>query len=122
VRLRRPIWLTSLTLLCRCVLTVYGAYGYRYPSTFSAPRFSLLDRGVTFAVAHVRGGGELGAKWREEGRLLHKMNSIRDYLACARHLIGTGWTTAAQVSRVTESASLANPRDSSPAWARRLAA
>jgi oligopeptidase B len=60
---------------------------------FSIPRLSLLDRGVVFAVAHVRGGGEMGRRWYDEGKLFHKQNTFSDFAACARHLIATGWTT-----------------------------
>jgi hypothetical protein len=61
---------------------------------FSIPRLSLLDRGVGFAVAHVRGGGEMGRRWYDEGKLLRKTNTFTDFVACARHLAATGWTSA----------------------------
>ena len=60
---------------------------------FSTFRLSLLDRGVVFGVAHVRGGGELGRHWYEDGKLAHKGNSFTDFVACARHLVSTGRTT-----------------------------
>ena len=60
---------------------------------FSTFRLSLLDRGVVFAIAHVRGGGELGRHWYEDGKLAHKGNSFTDFVACARHLVATGRTT-----------------------------
>jgi oligopeptidase B len=74
-----------------CVLYAYGAYERTADMGFSAHRLSLLDRGVSYAVAHVRGGGELGKHWHESGRLSKKQNSIDDYLACARHLIERGY-------------------------------
>jgi len=61
---------------------------------FSVPRLSLVDRGVVFAVAHVRGGGELGRAWYEQGKLLAKKNTFTDFVACARHLVKAGWTSA----------------------------
>jgi oligopeptidase B len=54
----------------------------------------MLDRGVGFAVAHVRGGGEMGRHWYDDGKLLHKTNTFTDFVACARHLVKTGWTSA----------------------------
>ncbi|MGH9019842.1 MAG: prolyl oligopeptidase family serine peptidase, partial [Acidimicrobiales bacterium] len=62
---------------------------------FSVARLSLLERGVAFAVAHVRGGGELGRRWYEMGRLAHKPTSFSDFVCVARHLVDTGWTTPA---------------------------
>ncbi|SDP97560.1 S9 family peptidase [Lentzea jiangxiensis] len=72
----------------------YGAYGTSLDPAFSVARLSLLDRGFVFAVAHVRGGGELGGHWHEQGRLLAKRNSFTDFVACARHLVADGWTSA----------------------------
>jgi oligopeptidase B len=66
--------------------------------TFSASRVSLLDRGVAFAIAHVRGGGELGRAWYEGGKLLHKRNTFTDFVACAEHLVAEGWTTPDQLA------------------------
>ncbi len=71
----------------------YGAYEMSIDPYFSVARLSLLDRGAGFAIAHVRGGGEMGRRWYDEGKLFHKQNSFSDFAACARHLIGTGWTT-----------------------------
>ncbi|NNU26573.1 prolyl oligopeptidase family serine peptidase [Isoptericola sediminis] len=71
----------------------YGAYEISVDPFFSVPRLSLLDRGVVFAVAHVRGGGELGRAWYEGGRLEHKRNTFTDFVACARHLVDAGWTS-----------------------------
>ncbi len=61
---------------------------------FSIARLSLLDRGIGFAIAHVRGGGEMGRRWYDEGKLLHKTNTFTDFVACARHLVAEGWTSA----------------------------
>jgi oligopeptidase B len=70
----------------------YGAYGVSAPVGFSAERLSLLDRGVVYAVAHVRGGGELGEAWHEAGSLLSKRNSLTDFISAAEHLIAEGYT------------------------------
>lgn len=92
-----------ISLVCRkeaaagpapCVLYGYGSYEASMDPWFAIPRLSLLDRGVVFAVAHVRGGGELGRRWYEEGKLLAKRNTFTDFLACARHLVATGWTAS----------------------------
>jgi oligopeptidase B len=65
----------------------YGSYGAPYPATFSHARLSLLDRGVICAIAHVRGGGELGKKWHDGGRMSHKRNTFTDFIACGEHLV-----------------------------------
>lgn len=70
----------------------YGAYEVSIDPTFSVSRVSLLDRGVVFAIAHVRGGGELGRRWYEQGKLLAKVNTFTDFVTCARHLVDEGWT------------------------------
>jgi oligopeptidase B len=74
------------------VLTGYGAYGIPYPVTFSSNRVSLLDRGVTVAVAHVRGGGDLGKRWHDQGRMLAKRTTFTDFITCAEHLVAAGYT------------------------------
>ena len=71
----------------------YGSYEHSIEPGFSVPRLSELDRGVVFAVAHVRGGGEMGRQWYEDGKLLHKRNTFTDFVDCARHLIDNGYTT-----------------------------
>ena len=71
----------------------YGAYEASMDPGFSIPRLSLLDRGVTFAIAHVRGGGEMGRSWYEDGKLLHKRNTFTDFIAAADHLIELGYTS-----------------------------
>jgi oligopeptidase B len=70
----------------------YGSYEHSIDPTFSSARVSLLDRGVVFAIAHVRGGGELGRPWYDDGKLLHKRNTFTDFIACAEHLVAEGWT------------------------------
>src|SRR5262249_53166697 len=70
----------------------YGAYEHSNDPMFDPARLSLLDRGFIFAIAHVRGGGELGRKWYEEGKLLHKRNTFSDFIACAEHLVREGYT------------------------------
>ncbi len=72
----------------------YGSYEHSIDPSFSIARLSLLDRGVIFAVAHVRGGGELGRSWYESGKSLTKTNSFMDFIACAQHLTETGWTAS----------------------------
>jgi oligopeptidase B len=75
-----------------CLLYGYGAYEIPIDPAFSAVRLNLLERGFVFAIAHVRGGGELGRAWYEQGRLEHKRNTFTDFIACAEHLIAEGWT------------------------------
>ncbi len=69
------------------LLIGYGAYGLPYPVTFSSHRLSLLDRGVTLAIAHIRGGGEMGKKWHDQGRMMHKRNTFTDFIAAAEFLV-----------------------------------
>ncbi len=76
------------------LLTGYGAYGSSYPASFSSTRLTLLDRGVVFAIAHIRGGEEMGRKWYEEGKFLQKKNTFTDFIACAEYLIAEGWTAS----------------------------
>ncbi len=75
----------------------YGSYGASIDPSFNANRFSLVDRGMTFAIAHVRGGGEMGRAWYEDGKFLAKKNTFTDFIACAEHLITEGYTTPAQL-------------------------
>ncbi|WP_457100553.1 S9 family peptidase [Microbacterium sp. P5_E9] len=70
----------------------YGSYEHSIEPGFSVARLSELDRGVIFAVAHVRGGGEMGRQWYEDGKLLHKTNTFTDFVDCARHLVEAGYT------------------------------
>jgi oligopeptidase B len=70
----------------------YGSYGISVPVNFSSNRLSLLNRGVIYAIAHVRGGGELGKPWHDAARLHNKRNTFTDFIACAEHLIAAGYT------------------------------
>jgi oligopeptidase B len=72
----------------------YGAYELSIDPYFSVARLSLLDRGAAFAIAHVRGGGEMGRHWYDDGKMEHKQHTFSDFIACARHLVDAGWTTA----------------------------
>ena len=72
----------------------YGAYGHSLDAWFSHARLSLLERGFIFAIAHVRGGGEMGENWYHQGKLEHKQNSFDDFIACAEHLITKGFTSS----------------------------
>ncbi|WP_277593083.1 S9 family peptidase [Pseudomonas chlororaphis] len=76
----------------------YGAYGESLDPWFSHARLSLLERGVAFAIAHVRGGGELGEAWYRAGKQEHKQNTFSDFIACAEHLIAQGLTTSGQLA------------------------
>ncbi|GAA1142396.1 S9 family peptidase [Ornithinicoccus hortensis] len=69
----------------------YGSYEIPIDPAFSVSRLSYLDRGVVFAIAHIRGGGEMGRRWYEQGRMEHKQNTFTDFVACAEHLVDTGW-------------------------------
>jgi oligopeptidase B len=76
------------------LLAGYGAYGYPYPVTFSSNRLSLLDRGVSVAIAHIRGGGEMGKRWHDQGRMMAKRNTFIDFVAAADHLVERGYTAS----------------------------
>ena len=71
----------------------YGSYGASIPPGFSSTRLSLLDRGVIFVIGHIRGGGELGEEWRQAGRMMNKMNTFTDFIACAETLINKKYTS-----------------------------
>ncbi|GIH72763.1 S9 family peptidase [Sphaerimonospora thailandensis] len=75
------------------VLYGYGSYESSMDPYFSVARLSLLDRGFVFAIAHVRGGGEMGRRWYEDGKLTKKKNTFTDFVACARHLKAVGWSS-----------------------------
>jgi oligopeptidase B len=81
-----------------CLLYGYGSYEISMDPTFSTLRLSLLDRGFVFAIAHVRGGGELGRHWYEGGKLAAKPNSFTDFVACAHHLVDAGWTSPGRLA------------------------
>ncbi len=76
-----------------CLLSGYGAYEHSLDPRFSIPRLSLLDRGMVVGLAHVRGGGELGRRWYEDGKLGSKRNTFSDFVACAEHLVSTRYTS-----------------------------
>jgi len=71
----------------------YGSYGISIDPAFSSDRLSLLDRGMVYAIAHIRGGADLGKPWHEDGRLLVKMNTFTDFIAAAEHLIAEKYTS-----------------------------
>lgn len=75
------------------LLYAYGSYGYSMDVYFSSTRLSLLDRGFIFAIAHIRGGQEMGRHWYEDGKLLKKKNTFTDFIDCGKHLIETKYTT-----------------------------
>ncbi len=76
----------------KVLLYAYGAYKHSVSPSFSASKFCLIDRGITFAIAHIRGGGDLGDTWHEEGKKKLKKNTFLDYIACANHLIDQQYT------------------------------
>ncbi len=77
-----PLWLRA-----------YGSYGSSSDPYFSSVRLPLLDRGFVYAIAHIRGGGELGKPWHDAGRLMHKRNTFTDFVACAEHLVAERYTS-----------------------------
>ncbi len=93
-----------ISLVCRkgtprdgsapCLLSGYGSYEISRDPSFSIPVLSLLDRGFVYAIAHIRGGGEMGRSWYTDGKLLRKKNTFTDFIACAQHLERQGWTSA----------------------------
>ena len=78
-------------------LYAYGAYGYAVPPAFSTNVFSLLDRGIIFAIAHIRGGDDLGYHWYQDGKLQQRENTFNDFVDCTHHLINKGYTAAGKV-------------------------
>jgi oligopeptidase B len=72
----------------------YGSYGYSVDPSFNPARLSLLDRGFAFAIAHVRGGQEMGRQWYEDGKFLKKKNTFTDFIDCARHLVKEKYTSS----------------------------
>ncbi len=80
-----------------CLIYGYGSYEHSIDPGFSITRLSLLDRGFVYAIAHVRGGGEMGRPWYDHGKMLEKKNTFTDFVACARHLVSGGWTSASRL-------------------------
>jgi oligopeptidase B len=76
------------------LLYAYGSYGASGAPTFSSSRLSLLDRGAIYATAYIRGGGELGEEWREQGRMMQKMNTFTDFIDCADYLVKDKYTSS----------------------------
>jgi oligopeptidase B len=108
------VWVTAndgvkipVSLVCRADLRAagpqplflygYGSYGASMAASFASTRLSLLDRGVIYAIAHIRGGGELGEPWSEAGRMQYKQTTFTDFIACAEYLIRTGYTIPSQL-------------------------
>jgi oligopeptidase B len=85
-------------------LTTYGSYGAPSKTSFAMDRLSLLDRGVIYAIAHVRGGGELGNNWHEQAMQLKKMNTFNDFIACTEYLIEKKYTSKGKIVAVGGSA------------------
>jgi oligopeptidase B len=96
-----------ISLVCRkgtardrsspCLLYGYGSYEISADPRFFIRNLSLLDRGFCYAIAHVRGGGEMGRRWYEDGKMLHKKNTFTDFIACAEHLVSRGWTAPSRL-------------------------
>jgi oligopeptidase B len=80
---KAPLWLYG-----------YGSYGFGMSATFDGTRLSLLDRGIPYAIAHIRGGNELGESWHDDGMLMKKKNTFFDFIDCAELLVGEKWTSA----------------------------
>src|SRR3984957_9868114 len=80
-----------------CLIYGYGSYEHSIDPGFSITRLSLLDRGFVYAIAHIRGGGEMGRPWYDHGKMLEKKNTFTDFVACARHLVSAGWTSASRL-------------------------
>jgi len=80
------------------LLAGYGSYGYPLPVSFNSNRMSLLDRGFAVALAHIRGGGEMGKPWHDQGRMLQKRNTFADFIAVAEHLIAERYTSREELA------------------------
>jgi len=76
----------------------YGSYGISIPASFNTNRFSLVDRGIVYAIAHIRGGTEKGYGWYRAGKLHHKKNTFTDFIACAEHLIAQRYTSKGRIA------------------------
>src|SRR5579863_3786908 len=76
----------------------YGSYGISIDATFASDRLSLLDRGFVYAIAHIRGGGDMGKPWHEDGRMLKKKNTFTDFIACAERLIAEKYSSPERIA------------------------
>ncbi|MCW6532149.1 S9 family peptidase [Sphingomonas sp. MMSM20] len=85
-------------------LYAYGAYGHAIPPGFSTGRLSLLDRGFAYAIAHIRGGDDLGQQWYHDGKLEKRTNTFNDFVDVAKGLIAQGWTSAGRIAIAGRSA------------------
>ena len=100
---RVPMWLLSRKDLARdgtrpALLYAYGSYGSSSSAPFNSSIFSLVDRGVVYAVAYIRGGGELGKKWHDQGRMFNKKNTFTDFIAAAEHLVAEKYAAPDKVA------------------------
>ena len=76
----------------------YGSYGLPMPLAFRSSRLALIDRGMIYAIAHIRGGGEMGKQWHDDGKMMKKMNTFTDFIAAAEHLIAQKYTVPGQLA------------------------
>jgi oligopeptidase B len=88
---------TPLDGTAPCLLYGYGAYGLSMPAAFNTNRLSLVDRGFVFAIAHIRGGTEKGWRWYLDGKLTSKPNTFSDFIATAKYLVDTKWTSPSRI-------------------------
>ncbi|HUS08391.1 MAG TPA: S9 family peptidase [Bryobacteraceae bacterium] len=86
------------------LLYAYGSYGINTEPSFSSTRLSLMDRGFIYAIANIRGGAEMGEEWREQGRMLTKLNTFHDFIASAEHLIAQKYTSSDRLAAMGGSA------------------
>jgi oligopeptidase B len=87
-----------------CLLYGYGSYGANMDPAFDEKRLSLIDRGIIYAIAHIRGGEEMGRSWYEQGKFLYKKNTFSDFISCAKHLISQGYASSAKLAIMGRSA------------------
>ena len=95
---------TSMDGAAPLYLYGYGSYGLTMEANFSISALSLVNRGFIYAIAHIRGGMEMGWDWYENGKLLNKRNTFNDYIDCAEHLVAAGYTAAGRIAAVGGSA------------------
>jgi oligopeptidase B len=88
---------TKLDGTSPCLLYGYGSYGYSLDPSFSSPRLSLLNRGFVYAIAHIRGGEEMGRQWYEDGKFLKKKNTFTDFIDCGKHLVASKYCAPDQL-------------------------